>query len=205
MLFTDVFQTLKEPAVGEYKDRGSKFLAFAFPIQTEAEVRDALQRLKKEHFDAVHHCFAFVLGAGKEIQKFSDDREPSNTAGRPILRAILARDLTNTAVIVVRYFGGKLLGVPGLIAAYSGAATDALLHATILEQYVSEQYILQCAMGNEHEAYRVLKQFDAQILDQQVNEQFSIIYEIRRSKADACLEAIRKNHRLSVTHHATNS
>ncbi|MFA6517134.1 MAG: YigZ family protein [Bacteroidia bacterium] len=205
MMFTDLFHTLKAPAQGEFKDRGSKFLAFAFPVHSETEVKEELQRLKKEHFDAVHHCFAYVLGAGKEIQKFSDDREPSGTAGRPLLRAILSRNLTNSAVIVVRYFGGKLLGVPGLIAAYEGAALDALNHAAVDEQFVMEQYVLQCAFGNEHEAFRLLKQFEAQILNQELNEQFSIVFGIRRSKADACLLALRKNHRLSVSHHATNS
>ena len=123
MLFTDTYKTIVDKSQGEFKDKGSKFIALAFEVNTEEEVKNILAEIKKEHYNAAHHCYAYILTPSKQIQKSNDDREPNNTAGKPILRAILSHNLTNTLVVVVRYFGGKLLGVPGLIQAYGEAAT----------------------------------------------------------------------------------
>ena len=140
MLFTDTYFTILERHLGEYKDKGSKFIGIAYPIKTEEEGKEILKQIKKEHPQANHHCWAMILGAGKEFQKSSDDREPANTAGKPILRALLQKDLTYIIVIVVRYFGGKLLGVSGLINAYFEASATSLSNAVIIEKKVIEQY-----------------------------------------------------------------
>jgi uncharacterized YigZ family protein len=118
MLFEDTFKTIRTPAEGIFKDRGSKFLAYAYPIEQENEVKPLVENLKKEHFKAVHHCFAYRLGLDRSNFRVTDDGEPSGTAGKPIFNTLLSQEITNILVVVVRYFGGTLLGVPGLINAY---------------------------------------------------------------------------------------
>ncbi|MCX6185375.1 MAG: YigZ family protein [Bacteroidetes bacterium] len=123
MLFSNSYKTIFSEVNAEYKDKGSRFITFVYHINNEIEAKEKINFLKKEHPSANHHCWALVLGNDKEFQKSSDDREPNNTAGKPILRAIVAKELTFVLVVVVRYFGGKLLGVPGLINAY-GTSTQ---------------------------------------------------------------------------------
>ncbi|MDR1680962.1 MAG: YigZ family protein [Prevotellaceae bacterium] len=131
---TDNYKTIAAPATGLFKDKGSKFLAFAYPVDDEAQVKAHVQRLKKEYFDARHHCFAYRIGLHGEQWRANDDGEPASTGGKPILGQLLSRELTDTLVVVVRYFGGILLGVPGLINAYRSAAADALNHAPTVEK-----------------------------------------------------------------------
>lgn len=184
MLFTDTYKTIAKPSLGEFKDKGSKFIGFAYPITGEADVKDIIYNIKKEHYTAAHHCYAYILGTGQEIQKSNDDREPNNTAGKPILRAILSKQLTNTLVVVVRYFGGKLLGVPGLIQAYGESANEALNAATVLEKIITEHYLVTGNYEDENEVYKAYKQFGAKIISHEYNEnQFSSIFEIRKTKA----------------------
>jgi uncharacterized YigZ family protein len=190
MLFTDTYKVPGKNAEGLFKDKGSKFLSFVYPVQTEEDVKVHLQQLKKEHFAAAHYCYAYVLGFDKLIQKSNDDREPSNTAGKPILRSILANDLTNTLVVVVRYFGGKLLGVPGLIQAYGEAANDAINNVSIVEKIITEKHELSFDYAHENEAFKIIKQFGLKILQHHHASQISIIFEVRKSQAMAVLNAI---------------
>src|ERR1700704_2284357 len=122
----DVYQTISQQSLAEFKDRGSRFLAYAYPVKTVDEFKEKLQLLKKEHPKAVHHCFAYRIGLDGNNFRVNDDGEPSGSAGRPILGQIDSKQLTNVLVIVVRYFGGTLLGVPGLINAYKTTAALAL-------------------------------------------------------------------------------
>lgn len=131
-MVTDTYQTIDQPYQGTYKDKGSKFLSFAYPIHSEDEVRIILTKLKKEHFSARHHCFAWSIGINQLQYRFNDDGEPSGTAGRPIYGQIQSKGLTNILVVVVRYFGGTLLGVSGLIQAYKSAARDVISNSTIV-------------------------------------------------------------------------
>jgi len=142
MLFEDTYSTIEKPAEGIFRVRGSKFLAYAFPVSTENELKNILPQLKAEHPKANHHCYALRLGIDRSVFKINDDREPSGTAGRPILNTLLSRDLTNIVVIVVRYFGGTLLGVPGLINAYKSATEEALKQAVIIEKTVNDIYTI---------------------------------------------------------------
>ncbi len=184
MLFSDTYKTIAVKSEGEFKDKGSKFLGFAYPITNENEVKDIINNLKKEHYTAAHHCYAYILGTAQEIQKSNDDREPNNTAGKPILRAILSKQLTNTLVVVVRHFGGKLLGVPGLIHAYGESANEALKAATILEKIITEHHLVVGDYEDENEVYKAYKQFGAKILSHTYNgTQFSSIFEVRKTKA----------------------
>lgn len=191
MLFSDTYHMLAAPAQGEFKDKGSKFYAFAYPVHSEEEVKQYLNQLKKEHVSANHHCYAYVLGFDQAIQKANDDREPSNTAGKPILRGILSKQLTNTLVVVVRYFGGKLLGVPGLIEAYGGAATNALNNGKIIEKVITERHEMRFAFEHENEAFRIVKQFGLKMVQHHHAEQISLIFEVRRSQAGQVMKAIK--------------
>lgn len=129
---TDTFLTIATESIGLFKDKGSKFIAYAYPVSTEAEIKEHLEDLRKEHHGARHHCYAYRLGADKLNFRANDDGEPSSTAGKPILGQIVSRDLSNILIVVVRYFGGTLLGVSGLINAYKNASSDALDNANII-------------------------------------------------------------------------
>lgn len=184
MLFSDTYFTITQNTTGEFKDKGSKFLGFAYPIKSEEEGKEILKLLKKEHSQANHHCWAMILGAGKEFQKSTDDREPANTAGKPILRAILQKDITNVMVVVVRYFGGKLLGVPGLINAYHEAGVAALQNANIVEKQVIEQYQLEVAFNLHNQLYKVCKNNSMKVYTNDYLNPNSFIFEVRKMKAD---------------------
>jgi uncharacterized YigZ family protein len=130
----DTYRTLKSPSEGIYKEKGSKFLAFAFPVNTEEDIKEKLAEIRKAYYDARHHCYAWVLGADKSRYRANDDGEPSNSAGKPILGKLQSHDLSQVLIIVVRYFGGVKLGVGGLINAYRSAADDAILNGVIVQR-----------------------------------------------------------------------
>lgn len=162
----DFFFTIQQPAFAEFKDRGSKFLAYAYPLTSKEQVKEYIAQLKKEHAQAVHHCFAYRLGMDKTEFRVSDDGEPSGTAGRPILRQIDSRQLTNVLIIVVRYFGGTLLGVPGLINAYKSAAALALQMVPIIQCPVLLQYELHFNYTAMNIVLLITKQYNCTIIQQ---------------------------------------
>ena len=154
---SDTYRSISAPAKGIYKELGSKFLAFAYPVETEDEVKQHLAALRKEYFDARHHCYAWRLGLAGEPFRFNDDGEPSSTAGRPIHGQLLSRELSDVLVVVVRYFGGVKLGVPGLIRAYRTATQDALDHAEIIEKIAGEHFSLTFDYLQMNDVMKVLK------------------------------------------------
>lgn len=162
------YRTLAQPVTAEFKDRGSKFIACAYPIQDTDEVKARLQALKKEHSKAVHHCYAYRIGIEGTIFRANDDGEPSGSAGRPILGQIDSAGLTNTLVVVVRYFGGTLLGVPGLINAYKTATADSLANAPVTERWVESLYELSFDYSVMSEVMYLLKQAEATIYKQEL-------------------------------------
>ncbi|MBL7797723.1 MAG: YigZ family protein [Saprospiraceae bacterium] len=159
----DSFFTLSAPGVGEFKDRGSRFLAYAYPVNTEEEALHRLEALRKEHFKARHHCFAWRLGLDGQRFRANDDGEPSGTAGRPILGQIDAAGLTDVVVVVVRYFGGTLLGASGLIHAYRESAAEALRLAPRVEKIVQERFILSVAYALLPDLQNALKKIGTEI------------------------------------------
>jgi uncharacterized YigZ family protein len=161
------YHTIEKPSIAEFKDRGSKFIAYAFPVADVAEFKQRLAELKKEHPKANHHCFAYRLGLDGNNFRVADDGEPSGSAGRPILGQIDSKKLTNTAIIVVRYFGGTLLGVPGLINAYKTTAALALESAAIIQKPVLVSYRLQFDYTLMNEVMKVVKQSDCVVLKQE--------------------------------------
>lgn len=158
MMFDDTYKMLSAPGDGLYKEKGSKFIATAFTVTSEEEVKQALAEVKKKYYDARHHCYAYMIGPDKSCFRSSDDGEPSGTAGKPILNQILSKDVTNVCVIVVRYFGGIKLGVSGLINAYKTAAREALDNAVIVEKKVNEIYSLEFPYALMNDVMRVLKE-----------------------------------------------
>lgn len=154
---SDTYRSIAAPSKGIYKELGSKFLAFAHPVETEEEAKNIIAALRKEYFDARHHCFAWRLGLTGEPYRFSDDGEPSSTAGRPIHGQLLSQELSDILVVVVRYFGGVKLGVPGLIRAYRTATQDALANATIIEKVAGEHFTIQFGYLQMNDVMKVLK------------------------------------------------
>lgn len=203
MLFDDTYRTIAAPAAGTFKDRGSKFLAFAYPVKTETEVKEHLAQLRKTHFDAVHHCYAFRLGADKLHFRASDDGEPSGTAGRPILGQIQSHDLTNILVVVVRYFGGTLLGVSGLINAYREATADAFKQAQLVEKTINEIYEVRFPYAAMNAVMKILKDSGAALSGQVFELECRLLFEIRKDSADRVCEALRKTDDVTVTYKET--
>ncbi len=162
------YYTIDKTAMAEFKERGSKFIAYAYPIETAEDFKKHLQQLKKEHPKAVHHCFAYRIGTDGNNFRVSDDGEPSGTAGRPILGQIDSKEITNAAVIVVRYFGGTLLGVPGLINAYKTAAALALQVTPVVQKQIEIKYSIQFDYTRMNEVMMVLKQYSCSIISQEM-------------------------------------
>jgi len=162
------YNTIAQTSTAEFKDRGSKFIAFAFPIETADDFKQQLQVLKKEHPKAVHYCFAYRIGTDGNNFRSSDDGEPSGTAGKPILGQIDSKELTNAAIIVVRYWGGTLLGVPGLINAYKNAAAMALQVTPIIEKQVELKYSIEFDYTQMNDVMMVLKQYNCSIIAQEM-------------------------------------
>jgi uncharacterized YigZ family protein len=192
MLFEDTYKTILKNCEGIFKDKGSKFIAFAYPVKTEEEVKKIVANLKKEHHGANHHCYAFRLGANKQHFRANDDGEPSNTAGKPILSQIQSNDLTNILIVVVRYFGGTLLGVSGLINAYKNAAADALKNSTVVEKTVNEIYKTQFEYLQMNDVMKIVKDENLEIISQNHELSCEIIFSIRKNNADKVCEKLKK-------------
>ncbi len=192
MLFEDTYKTIKGPVEGLFKDRGSKFLAYAYPIEHENEVKPLVDNLKKEHFKAVHHCYAYRLGLDRNNFRVNDDGEPSGTAGRPILNTLLSQDITNILVVVVRYFGGTLLGVPGLINAYKSATVEALAVAEIYEKTVNDVYNVSFEFVQMNDVMKVVKEFSLKIRNQTYDNQCSMELEFRKTLTNQVIGKLEK-------------
>ena len=165
---SDYYYTIEKPSVAEFKDRGSKFIAYAFPISDANQFKENLAAIKKEHPKATHHCFAYRLGLDGNNFRVSDDGEPSGSAGRPILGQIDSKQVANVLIIVVRYFGGTLLGVPGLINAYKTAAALALQVTPIVQKPVEIDYSLQFDYTLMNDVMTIVKQFSCTVLSQEM-------------------------------------
>lgn len=179
----DAYRTLEKPADGLFRDRNSRFLAFGFPVENLDQVNDILAMARKKYHDAKHHCYAYRLGYKKEIFKMNDDGEPSGTAGKPIYNQILAHDLTNILVIVVRYFGGTLLGTGGLIHAYKTAAGDMLQKASIIQKYIEDCYHLSFPYEKLNAVMKILKDEELVVLKPLYGQHCSLQVLIRQSSS----------------------
>lgn len=181
---SDTYKTITTPAEGIYKEKGSKFLSFAHPVSSVDEVKEWIKEYRKRFFDARHVCYAYVIGPDKAEFRANDDGEPSGTAGRPILGQINSNDLTNVLVVVIRYFGGILLGTGGLIVAYKEACADALGQAEIVERIVEETVFARFDYILTNEVMRVAKDTGARIANQTYGNDCMIELSVRKDEAD---------------------
>lgn len=185
------FHTVSSSSTGEYKEKGSKFIAWAFPVSSEDDVKVRLTEIKKKYFDARHHCYAYILGADKNKFRSYDDGEPNHSAGDPILGQIRSKNLTNTLVIVIRYFGGTKLGVGGLVSAYKLAAEEALNKAQVVEQQITISFIFEFTYEVTPAIMKLVKDFDLKIVNQAFGETCTLKAEVLLSVKDNLLERIR--------------
>jgi uncharacterized YigZ family protein len=189
---TDLYKSIKHPSEGLYKDKGSKFLSYAFQIESEEEAKILIADLKSKHFNARHHCYGWQLGVeGKEF-RINDDGEPSGTAGKPIHGQIRSNSLTNILIVVVRYFGGTKLGTSGLIAAYKEASADAIANAEIIEKTVMDQFTIHFSYAVMNDVMRIIKEEDPQILNQDFDLNCSMVLSIRRSRSEVLISRFEK-------------
>ena len=179
-MFTDSYLTVKQPAQGLFKDKGSKFIGYIFPLQSVEDVKGILVELKAEHPKARHVCWALRLSTDRSVFRVNDDGEPSGTAGKPILNTLLSANLTQVCVAVVRYFGGTLLGVPGLIHAYKEASLAAIKEAEIIEKTIKDRYQIHVPYTQLNKVMKILKDENITILAQDLDTECSLIIEIRQ-------------------------
>ena len=192
MLFDDTYKTIIAPSEGVFKDRGSKFVGYAYPVTSDSEVKNILSSLKADHTKARHFCWALRLSADRSVFRLNDDGEPSGTAGRPILNCLLSADVTNILIVVVRYFGGTLLGVPGLINAYKTAAQEAIKAAEIIGKTVNDIYRLKFEYLQLNEVMKIIKDDDLQISNQKFDNNCSLEITVRKSQLNQVLQKLDK-------------
>ena len=189
---SEFYKTIDQPAVAEYKDRGSKFLAFANPIVTADDFKKQLVLLKKEHPKAAHHCFAYRIGTDGNSFRVSDDGEPAGSAGKPMLGQIDSKEVTNIAVIVVRYFGGSLLGVPGLINAYKTVTSLVLQVTPIVQKQIEATYIIHFDYTQMNDVMMVLKQCNCTVITQEMQLFCNITTGIPKSRLTEVLYRLKE-------------
>lgn len=192
------YYTIERSSVAEFKDRGSKFLAYAFPISAADDFKKRLKELKEEHPKAAHHCFAYRLGIDKNNFRSGDDGEPSGSAGKPILGQIDSKELTNVAVVVVRYFGGTLLGVPGLINAYKTSTSLALQLTAIVQKPILIQYDLHFDYTLMNEVMMVVKRFGCVVLQNEMQLFCRMVIGIPKESLELCLDKLGDLHGVEV-------
>jgi uncharacterized YigZ family protein len=180
----DTYLTIASPTEGLYKEKGSRFIAFAYPVYSEIEIKQHLQELKKKYHDARHHCYAYRLGVTGERWRASDDGEPSGSSGRPIMGVLLSKNLTNIVVFVVRYFGGIKLGVPGLINAYHSATDDAIQNAEIIEMEDKDSFTVEFGYLAMNDVMKIIKEERPEIVKQEFDIVCRIELRIRRSLSE---------------------
>ena len=192
MATKDTYKSIAEPAEGLFKDNGSRFIALAYPVESEAEVKEIVQRLKKEYHDARHHCYAYRLGLDGEPWRANDDGEPSGSAGRPILGQIDSAGLSDILVVVVRYFGGIKLGIPGLIRAYRTSTADALAGARVVEKVAGRWYTLRFPYDELPAVMKLSKDMDLPQRNQSFLSECTLDVRVRLSAEPDFLERIKK-------------
>lgn len=194
----DTYKILKGPSEGLYKEKGSKFIALAFAVETEDNIKAILSDVKKKYFDARHHCYAWVLGTEQTLFRSNDDGEPSGSAGKPILNQIYSFGLTNTLIIVVRYFGGIKLGVSGLVNAYKTAAREALSSAMIEEKTINITFSLQFQYPLMNDVMRIMKEENLQQLNSKFEMDCYFETFCRKSEVEKVLEKFQNIYGLTI-------
>lgn len=195
---SDEYKTIQAASEGIYKEKGSKFIAYAYPIESEEETKEIIDWLKRQYYDARHHCFAWQLGMDGMNFRTNDDGEPSGTAGKPIHGQILSHELTNILIVVVRYFGGTKLGTSGLIQAYREAAADAIANAEIITKTIDNCYTILFEYADMNDVMRIIKEEEPNIHHQKFDLNCEIELSIRQSRSDAIMGRFSKVESLKI-------
>lgn len=198
MELKDTYLTIERASEGFYKEKGSKFLAFAFPVSDEESVKEKIADLKKMYYDARHYCYAYIMGFEGDNYRANDDGEPGHSAGDPILGQIRSNDLTFTLIVVVRYFGGTKLGVGGLINAYKTAAADAIKNNQIVEKVIFESINIQFEYPVMNQVMKLIKDYELQIIDQRLEMSCEIRIGVRLSFKAELIEIIKETQGLTL-------
>lgn len=195
---TGKYLTIEKTSKGLYKEKGSKFISIAYPVSTENDIKEILKQVKKEYNDARHHCYAWRIGSSYEKYRYNDDGEPSSTAGKPIYGQIQSNNLTNILIVVVRYFGGKKLGVPGLIKAYKESAIDAINNNIIIEELVKKEIELIFNYDLTSAVMKVLKDDSISITNKEFNENCKIDFKVNILKFDEIISSLKTINGLKI-------
>ena len=199
-MLDNTYKEIVDSSSGLYKEKGSKFIAYCYPIYSKEEAKIKIEKVKKIEYAARHYCYAYILYADKSSQRANDDGEPSYTAGKPILGQILSNNLTNTLIVVARYFGGIKLGVPGLINAYKKAAADAISKSNIITKSVREQYEVNFRYPQINDVMRIIKRHDIEILNTDLEIKCKIIFAVTKNKEKLIIDSFEKEHELRIKH-----
>lgn len=197
-MFSDKYKEIKSATTGVYKEKGSKFIAYSFPVHSEENVKEKLEEVKKLEHSARHHCYAYILKTDKSAQRANDDGEPSSTAGKPILGQILSNDLTNILIVVVRYFGGVKLGVPGLIRSYKTAALDAISNSEIITKIIKEQFAVSFKYPQMNDVMRLVKEYNLEVVNTDFQIECNLIFVVAKSKSEEVVKTFKKNYELTI-------
>ncbi len=189
-LASDSYKSIAKQSKGIYKELGSKFLSFAYPVNTEEEIKLIISELRKEYFDARHHCYAYRLGPEGEIWRANDDGEPSFSAGKPIYGQILSNELSDILIVVVRYFGGTKLGIPGLIRAYKSAASDAIANSGIVEKITMCSVRFKFDYSITEPVMKLIKNWNAEVKNQLFDNECSIEVNVRKGESAGFLQSL---------------
>lgn len=186
----DSYISIAEPSKGLYKELGSKFISLAYPVESVEEVKEIISNIKKEYFDARHHCYAYRIGINGEEWRYNDDGEPSSSAGKPIYGQLLSNNISDILVIVIRYFGGTKLGIPGLIRSYKTATLDALNNSIKIEKIATKQFIIESSYQDLEVVMKIIKRLDIQITNQEYQIDCKTTVRIRLNQVDHFLSSI---------------
>ena len=197
-MFLDKYKEIKSATTGVYKEKGSKFIAYSFPVHSEENVKEKIEEVKKIEHSARHHCYAYILNPDKSEQRANDDGEPSSTAGKPILGQILSNDLTNILIVVVRYFGGVKLGVPGLIRSYKTAASYTISNSEIITKIIKDQFAVSFKYPHMNDVMRLVKEYNLEVVNTDFQIECNLIFAVAKSKSEEVVETFNKNHELTI-------
>ncbi len=193
MLFTNNYKVVQKKSKGYYLEKNSKFISYCFIISSEFEVKERIKEIKKKEKSANHYCYAFVLNPDKSSQKHFDDGEPSSSAGKPILNQINIHDLTNILIIVVRYFGGRKLGINGLIRSYKNAAKNAIENTTILKKEILEKYEINFEFNKLSNVMKIIKKNDVTIINKNIKNNCNLQLSIKKASYNQIFNDFKKN------------
>ena len=198
MLFKNTYKEIIKDSVGYYKEKGSRFIGYCYMVKTEQEVKKKIEIIKKKEKSANHYCFAYLLNYDKSICKFSDDGEPSYSAGKPILNQIKSHDLTNILIIVVRYFGGTKLGIPGLIRSYKNTTINAINNTEIVTKNIQEEYELFFKYSYLEDVMKQIKKWELVILENNFNLDCRIKILVSKNKSDIVFDFFNNHKNIKI-------